>query len=661
MVRDVVGNFPTPPKQTRQSSPRALAVCEVQGMTCCPAAKVTQHRPSRNRPAQRESPDHRARLSMPRRFSHFRPMRLPRTSLLLVAALYLQRPLVAHDPGFDSWADDFAAAWVRASPETATSLQYFTGDEQDALDRQLSPVSIAARTARIAQARGGLETLGRFDTTALSPSQRISAAVLHWQLDSIVASEPFADHDFVFHQFRGLHTALVDFLTQRHPIRRTRDIENYLARLALVAPTIDDGIVRARDAATRGFIPPRFILTAALGQIDRFLEGGAEKNALVTSLDERIAALPEIDADARAAFVAQAAGIVSASIEPAYRRVHDMLDEQLRSAGDDAGLWRLPRGDEAYAQALRRYTTTRLTPDEIHEIGLAEVARLEAAMDPLLSQLGFTDGTIEQRFQALETSLQPKEGDPRARLIEDYTRYVRDAERRSADLFDLRPKAPVEVRRVPPMTEKTAAAHYTFPAPDGSTPGIFWAPLPGPTYRMARMRTLAYHEAVPGHHFQIALQQEMTDLPRFRRDRVFGGIAAHAEGWALYAELLAVEHGWYEGDTIGLLGQMHSELFRARRLVVDTGLHARRWTRQQAIDYGILPSEVDRYVVYAGQACSYKIGMLRMLELRERARAALGADFSLKEFHNVILRAGNVPLEVLDQVIAEMIAGRRGA
>jgi len=277
-------------------------------------------------------------------------------------------------------------------------------------------------------------------------------------------------------------------------------------------------------------------------------------------------------------------------------------------------------------------------------------------MDAFLRQLGYKEGTIKERMDKLEADSQPAaDPDPRPELLAQYERILRDAEHRAVPLFDLRPRAPVVVRREPAFTEKNAAAHYTVPANDGSRPGIFWAPLPGPKFEIAEMRTLVYHEAVPGHHFQIALQNEMTDLPRFRRDRVFGFISAHGEGWALYAEQLAAENGWYEGDLKGRLGQLQAELFRARRLVVDTGIHAQHWTRQQAIDYGIPPSEVERYVVWPGQACAYKIGMLEILKLRSWAKEKLGKKFSLKEFHDAVLRAGTVPLSVLDQVLQDFV------
>jgi uncharacterized protein (DUF885 family) len=242
-----------------------------------------------------------------------------------------------------------------------------------------------------------------------------------------------------------------------------------------------------------------------------------------------------------------------------------------------------------------------------------------------------------------------------------YEEILRDAEKRAALAFDVRPKAPVVVKREPPFTEKSAAAHYSAPAPDGTRPGIFWAPLPGPEYKVNSMRSLVYHEGVPGHHFQITLQQELPEIPKFRQRGAFGGVSAFSEGWALYTEGLAAELGWYDGDVKGHLGQLNSELFRARRLVVDTGLHAKHWTRQQAIDYGIPPEEVERYVVMPGQACSYKIGMLKILELRRKAERELGAKFSLKEFHNVVLKTGSVPLDVLVGVVDAWIAKSKTA
>ena len=568
--------------------------------------------------------------------------------------------VVAADDGFDRWLSGFTDEWVRADPTLATYTQYFSGAEQDALDRQLTPIDDAARAATVARARQGLEALAKFDRGTLSAAQRVSARMLAWQLDDIVRAQPFEEYEFVFQQFHGLQIDLVNFLSQAHPIRNRRDIENYLARLEQVGPQMDEGVRQAQEREAHGFIPPDFILRSTLAQFDRFLEGSARDNVLVASLDERAEKISGLDAADRGALVGRAEKIVSTSVLPAFRRTRAVLAAQLPKATPEAGISRFPDGDKAYAQSLRHLTTTDLTATQIHEIGLHEVARIEGVMDRLLRKLGYNQGTIKERMEQLEHDSQPPaQPDPRPALLARYESIMRDAEKRAALIFDLRPKAPVEVRREPVFTEKNAAAHYTLPARDGSRPGIFWAPLPGPDFEIVSMRTLVYHEAVPGHHFQLAIQNEMTDLPRFRSNRLFGGISAHSEGWALYAEQLAAENDWYDGDAIGLLGQLDDELFRARRLVVDTGLHAMHWTRQQAIDYGIKASEVERYVVWPGQACSYKIGMLKILELRTKAQRELGDKFSIKEFHNVVLKTGTVPLAVLEEVINDYIAAAR--
>jgi len=577
-----------------------------------------------------------------------------------LALLALLLPLCAQAaPDFDRWAEGLALERMRAEPTLATLRQYLPAAEQQLLDASLTPNTREQRAARIAAAKAGLQQLAAFDRSSLSAQQRTSAAVVEWSLRSTVDGEPFDDFDFVFNQFRGLHVSLVNFLSQSHPIRNERDIANYLARLQQVAGQIDTGIARAREAAGRGFLMPRFITEAALGQFERFLADPAGRNVLVLSLAQRADKLTGLPAEARAKALVEAEKITGESVMPAFRRAQALLKEQLPKTSDDAGLWRLAGGDKAYAFELRRNTTTDYTPAQIHAIGLAEVARIEGEMDGLLKQLGYQDGSVKDRMVRLDADLQPKEADPRPALLARYESLLRDAEKRSKLIFDITPKAPVVVRREPLFTEKTAAAHYSAPAKDGTLPGIFWAPLPGPVFRMTNMRTLTYHEGVPGHHFQIALQQETESLPRYRRDGVFVGGSAYSEGWALYSEQLAAENGWYEGDIAGRLGQLDAELFRAKRLVVDTGLHAMKWTRQQALDYGIPVAEVERYVVMPGQACAYKMGMLHILDVRAKAQQALGAKFDMKKFHNLVLQTGNVPLAVLSQVVGDWVAAQQ--
>ena len=553
---------------------------------------------------------------------------------------------------------------MRASAQFATRTQYFSGAEQDTLDRQLALVGDYGNTfgpetagRRAALAQRGLDELKRIPVDSMTPVQRTSAALLQWALNNAVASAEFATHNYVFDQFNGLQLDVVNHLTSGHPIRNRRDIENYLTRLPLVGPLLDRGIAEARVGVAAGVIAPRFILQRTIEQIDGFLNDAPRANPLVATLDERIGHLGEsIAATDRRSFVAAAQKITSESVLPAYRRVRDFLAEQLPKSTDDAGVWRLPRGDTFYARALQTYTTTTLSADEIHAIGLREVSRLEREMDVILRELGYTSGTVNARYAQLEAALQPKgAADPRPQFLALNEKWVRDAEQRASLIFDLRPKAPIEVRREPAFSEKTSAAHYTDPAADGSRPGIFWLPMPGPTFQIMRTRSLVYHEAVPGHHFQIALQQEMAGLPRFRQRGAIGAGSAFVEGWGLYAERLADENGWYEGDPRGRLGYLNSMLFRARRLVVDTGIHAKRWTRQEAIDYGINAAEVERYIVWPGQACSYMVGQLRLVELREKARAAMGDRFSIKEFHNLVLRTGDVPLDVLAREVGAWI------
>ena len=578
-------------------------------------------------------------------------------------------PLRAAAPSFDQWAEQFAAQWVKQNPQFATRAQYFTGAEQDALDRQLTlggafgqTFGVKAAQQRAALARQGLAALAAYPEATLTPAQRTSAAVIKWTLEDAVAGAEFASQRFVFEQFGGLHLGLVNVLTTVHPIRNARDAENYLARLALVAPRIDEGIAEAKAAAAAGIIPPRFVLQRVIEQLDGFIAVKPADNVFVTSFVKRVAALdPSVAPEAGSNLEAFALNEVRTHVIPAYARVRALLAEQLTHATDDAGVWRLPQGAAYYANNLASLTTTQLTPAEIHAIGLREVTHLETEIEAILQQLGYKDGTIQARIEQLNAKLNPPaEPDPREALVAKVEALVHDAERRSADVFDLRPKSPVTVKREPAFSEKSAAAHYSPPAPDGSKPGIYWLPLPDlnprTTWLGTGLKSTAYHEAVPGHHFQIAYQQESFELPRYRKLGVFGFNSAYTEGWALYAERLAAENGWYDGDLPGKLGYLNLQLFRARRLVADTGLHDLKWTRQQVIDYGFTSAETERYIVWPGQACSYMIGQLRILELREKAKATLGPKFSIKKFHNLILRGGSMPLDVLASEVDHWIA-----
>jgi uncharacterized protein (DUF885 family) len=363
----------------------------------------------------------------------------------------------------------------------------------------------------------------------------------------------------------------------------------------------------------------------------------------------------------RADLRARAEGIVESSVLPAWRAAVEMLEPLVARSTDQPGLSRFDGGADAYAYFLRRFTSTGLTADEVHRIGLRKVEQLEREIDAALTRLGRTGGSINERVAKLKTDLAyPTTSEGRAQIMVDIEALIRDAERRAAGLFDRKPAAPVIARPYPPFREATAAASYSPPAVDRSRPGTFQMPLRPERLTRFGLRTLVYHETVPGHHFQLALNVENTALPRFRQIGAFGGVAAYTEGWGLYAEKLAAEAGWYDGDLEGLIGQLDGELWRARRLVVDTGLHTKGWTRRQAIDYGIEASEIDRYVVNPGQACAYMIGQMRIVELRDKARAALGPRYSDRAFHNVVPTSGVVPLDILERQVNAYIERARG-
>jgi uncharacterized protein (DUF885 family) len=482
---------------------------------------------------------------------------------------------------------------------------------------------------------------------------------LESQLDRIVREEPFLDYRFPIQQMNGANVDLVESLTVGHPQRTERDAENYNAVLAQVSMRMDEAIALSARQAAKNIIAPKFILEATIRQMQSFADSAPAQNPLVTTLAQKLTAIKNLFEASRSALLADAEKTVGTRVYPAWKRAIAQLQSQLPRSSDNAGLWSLKGGPEAYAYFLERYTTTKLKPEEIHQIGPKQVDAIETEMDSLFRQLGRTSGSVKERSEKLQAYLEypnPASDASREQIMRDIEGILRDAEKGSALLFDLRPKSPVVAQAFPAFRENNAAANYNAPSPDGSRPGTFQYPRRLSNMTKFGLRSLVYHETVPGHHFQIAYQMENKALPRFRQVRAFGGISALGEGWGLYAEHLVAESGWYEGDTEGHLGQLSDELFRARRLVVDTGIHAKRWTRQQGIDYGIEPSEVERYAVFPGQACSYMIGELKIIEIREKARQALGDRFSVREYHNQVLQTGTVPLNLLERQIDAWIA-----
>ena len=575
------------------------------------------------------------------------------------AVLFLAASLPGQTPNIDDFFRDFTATWVRGNPNLATSARYFTGEEQDRLERQLTPLTVAYRRARIQLAKQGLAQLQKFDRSKFTATQRISADLMQWQLDMAVREEPYLDYTFPLEQMNGANVGLIETLTVRHPLANEKDAENYVIALRQVSTRMDEAAAEARALAAKNVIPPKFILNATIKQMQGFADPSPGQSPFVAIFAQKMEAA-KIPEPRREALRSEAEKIVAVEIYPVWKNAIALLQSQLPRSTDDAGLWRLKGGADAYAYFLRRYTTTNLTPEQIHQIGLNEVARIEKEMDAIFRRLGRTEGSINERSEKLKQDMAyPRTEEGRMAIMAEADAILRDAEKRAAVLFDKTPKSPVVVQPFPRFREANAAANYNSPAPDGSRPGVIQIPLRPEMMTKFALRSLVYHEGVPGHHFQIALTVENKDLPRFRQIGAFGNISALVEGWGLYAERLAAESGWYDGDPEGQLGQLYDALWRARRLVVDTGLHAKHWTRQQAIDYGIEASEVERYVVFPGQACSYMIGQLKIVELREKARKALGDKFSLREYHDVVLDTGTVPLEILERQVDAYIASAR--
>jgi uncharacterized protein (DUF885 family) len=559
----------------------------------------------------------------------------------------------------DDMFRDFTAEWLRNDPDLATRARYFTGEEQDRLERQLTPRTEAWKRTRIELARRGLAEVQTFDRASMSENERVSADLMQWQLQTIVGEEPFLDDTFPLEQGQGANVILVNALVVVHPLLTQQDAENYVGALGQVGTRMEEAAAEARRIAANGVLPPNFILRATIEQMQRFAAPAPAENPFVATFAEKMAAIQALPDAKRVQLRAQAERLVQTEIYPAWRQAIALLESQLPRATDDAGLWRLKNGAAAYGYSLRRYTTTDMTPDQIHELGLRQVETIDRGMDQLLRQLGRADGSVSDRINKLRQDLtypNPASDQSRAQIMRDIEVILRDAEKRAALLFARTPKTPVVAQPYPRFREANAAASYSRPPADGSRPGIFQYPLRIEWMTKFAVRSLVYHETVPGHHLDGALAVENKDLPAFRQLGAFGYIPARAEGWGLYAEHLAAESGWYENDVEGLLGQLYLEEFRARRLVVDTGLHAKHWTRQQAIDYCIEAAEVERYVVNPGQATSYMIGELKILELRDKAKKALGDKFSLKEFHNMVLDTGMVPLQILERQTDAYIA-----
>ncbi len=474
-------------------------------------------------------------------------MRLPLRPVVcavVLLAFYHAIAVRAQQPGIEDFFNRFTADWVRINPNQATATRYFVGAEQDALESQLTPVTQAWREQRRELARRGLAELARFDRNRLTESQRVSADLMKWQLDIAVEGGKYEDFVFPLEQFAGVNVDLPNQLAVVHPLVTEKDAEHYVARLRQVAARMQEATAEAVSLAEKRMVPPKFIIAATIAQIEQFISTPPAQNPFVSSFVDRTATAPGIPPATRERLRVAAEEITASQIYPAWRAALTALRPLESRASDAAGLSRFPGGIQAYNYQLRRFTSTTLGADEIHQIGLREVARIESEMDALLKQLGRSSGSLQARIDQLEKdSAYPLTEEGRAQIMRDIDGMMRDAQQRSMSLFIKTPKAPVVARPYPKFREASAAASYNPPSPDGSRPGTFQIPLRPSRMTKFGLRTLVYHETVPGHHFQVALDVENHANPRFRQIRALGGISAFSEGWGLYAERLAAENG----------------------------------------------------------------------------------------------------------------------
>lgn len=503
-----------------------------------------------------------------------------------------------------------------------------------------------------------------FGAANLSPESRLSMRLFEDMIGRRDALFRYRSNGYVFDQMNGAQSQLPAFLINIHSIANEEQAQAYIDRLAGLGPLLDQMTAISKERADKGVMPPKWVYPYVISDAENMAKTtGLDKHPLIEDFDKKVDAL-KLPESQTAILKAAAIAEVLESVIPAYGRLITEMKRQEAIAPTDDGIWRLGDGAPYYNALLANYTTTQLTADEIHSIGLREVARIHTEMEAIKAKVGFK-GTLKEFFEHLRTS-------------DEFYYPTREAYLADADakltamgkalpkFFHTLPKAPLVVKPVEAFREKSAGkAFYSRPAPDGSRPGTYYVNL----YNLRDMsktelEALAYHEGIPGHHLQLAIQTELKDLPPFRK---FGGVTAYSEGWGLYSEELGKDMGFYT-DPYSDFGRLGMELWRAARLVVDTGIHSKRWSREQAIQYltdntpnpaGDIEKGIERYIVYPGQATAYMIGKLKIMELRTRAQAKLGKKFDIRDFHDVILRSGPVSLSVLEENVDTWIANHR--
>ena len=563
--------------------------------------------------------------------------------------------------------DTFLEEGFDMQPEASTALGLDKGQRayQKFLLGDRDP---AAADRANAMNASQLARLKAFDVSALPASDKLNAEIVGYGLQNQVSSAARfkyagggAGAPYVFNQLQGAYHDVPDFLDSQHSIETREDADAYLARLSAFPKAIDQECAFARHDADLGVISPDFVLDKTLAQLQSLRDTPADKSSLVQSLVRRTGE-KKIDGD----WGKWATHLYETGVRPALDRQIELVKAQRAKATHDAGVWRLPDGDDYYRASVRQWTTTDKSGEEIHRIGLSVVAELTARADALMKKQGLTKGTVGQRYRAMYDDPKfhyPNTDEGKVKLISDLNEKVKVVQAKLPNYFGVLPKAGVEVKRVPAYTEAgSPGGYYNSPSLDGKRPGAYYINLRDTAEQPSwALPTLTYHEAIPGHHLQGTIALE-ANSPLIRKLLFF---SAYLEGWGLYAEQLADEMGMYEHDPFGRIGYLHDAIFRGVRLVVDSGMHAKHWTREQAVQYFVdtigdkdsaAITEVERYCVWPGQACGYMLGKLEILRLRDVARKKLGAKFDIRKFHDAILTPGAMPLDVLERVVGDFTA-----
>ncbi|WP_226705081.1 DUF885 domain-containing protein [Microbulbifer elongatus] len=556
-------------------------------------------------------------------------------------------------------------AHVQRSPEFKTFLGI--KDDYGKWDN-LSP-SFQEETHEINKRQ--LEALKKIDPKQLDDATRLSLELAIRNLEQDIEGWKWRLHTYPVNQMYATHTGVASLLINQHRIQDTSDAEAYISRLQGLPAHFDQLIENLKERADKGVIVPKFVFPYVISDGENLITGApyddGKDSTLFADFKGKVEKL-EISEEEKSALVEQAKTAMLESVKPAYEKLIGYLGELEKKSTTDDGAWKLPNGDEFYQHRLNVYTTTDMTAEEIHQKGLEEVERIHGEMREIMEKVEF-DGSLQEFFEFMRTDKQfyyPETEEGKQRYLKEATAMIDTMKGRLDELFITKPKADLVVKAVEPFREKSAGkAFYQRPAPDGSRPGIYYANL----YKMSsmpiyQMEALAYHEGIPGHHMQLSIMQELENVPSFRK---FGGYTAYTEGWGLYSELVPKEIGFYQ-DPYSDFGRLAMELWRAGRLVVDTGLHSKKWTREQAIDWlaentpnpqGDVVKAIERYIVMPGQATAYKIGMMKIVELRENAKKELGDKFDIREFHDVVLANGAVPLDVLEELVDEWVSGKK--